>query len=503
MMRFSRRDMIKLGVVGGATIALPLGRAIAQLVDPVIDEEFVESPPVPSFRVPLAIPPVLRPVSSNATTDFYRITQRVANVQIIPGLGPTTIWGYNGITPGPTIKQGVGRDVVVRHINRLPVEVSVHRHGGAQPPGSDGYPLDLIEPGGSKTYFYPFQQAGVPTHQAAPIWYHDHAIHETGRNVWLGLAGFHLLFGEEERSLPLPKGRFDVPLAIQDRFFLRNGQIRYPLHHVEDHEPVRNGAFGDVTLVNGTPKPFFRVLRRKYRFRILNGSNARIYRLALSTGDPVTVIGSDSGLLARPVETDSVDIAPAERYEVVIDFGRYRVGTKVRLENRFEENPGDPVDAEKMRNVMRFDVVDDARDPSSVPRDLNNLPDPDPSAATRTRDFVFARNGGQWTINEQVFEADRIDATPRLQDLEIWRFVNQGGGWIHPIHPHGSDFRILSRSERPVRPYERGLKDTVLLGPNDVARVLMKFHPFKGIYAFHCHHIEHEDNDMMTQFKIV
>jgi FtsP/CotA-like multicopper oxidase with cupredoxin domain len=497
-MRLTRREMIKLGLIGGGAVALPVGRAIAQLAGSVIEENFVESPPVASFKVPLAIPPVLRPASSNATTDFYEITQRVAQVQIIPGLPRTSIWGYNGITPGPTIKQQEGRAAVVRQINRLPVEVSVHRHGGAQPADSDGHPLDLIEPGDAKSYFYPaFVQ------EAATIWYHDHAIHETGRNVWRGLAGFYLLFDEHERSLPLPKGRFDIPLAIQDRFFLRNGQIPYPLHDVEENRPVQQGAFGDVILVNGTPKPFLRVLRRKYRFRTLNGSNARVYRLALSTGDPFTVIATDDGLLNRPVETEDLVTSPAERYEIVIDFSRYRVGTKVILKNRFEDIPGDPVDEEKTRDVMRFEVIDDARDPSSVPRDLNDVPDPDPSAAVRTRNWVFARNGGQWTINEKPFDEDRIDARPRQQDLEIWRFVNQGGGWFHPIHPHGGDFRILSIERREIRPYERGPKDTVFLGSNEVARVLLRFHPFKGVFAYHCHNIEHEDDDMMTQYEIV
>jgi spore coat protein A len=138
-----------------------------------------------------------------------------------------------------------------------------------------------------------------------------------------------------------------------------------------------------------------------------------------------------------------------------------------------------------------------------VPRDLNDVPDPDPAAAVRTRNWVFARNGEQWTINEKIFDEDRIDARPRQEDLEIWRFVNQGGGWFHPIHPHGGDFRILSVEGRAVRPYERGPKERVFLGSNEVARVLLRFHPFKGVFAYRCHNIEHEDDDMMTQYEIV
>jgi spore coat protein A, manganese oxidase len=495
-MSLTRREMIKAGLLTGGVAALPVGRAIATLRDEPLDE-MLESPPVPTFAVPLRIPPLARPVRSEGNTDYYEITQRVARVPIIPGLPLTEIWGYNGITPGPTFRHVGGRDAIVKQINRLPVDVSVHLHGGDNSPEDDGHPLDLIPPGGSKVYRYTEEES------LSTIWYHDHAIHETGRNVYMGLAGHFFVSTEEERALPLPKGRFDVPLAIQDKFFLKDGSIDYPYKDPEEHEPFQQGVFGDVILVNGTPKPFFRVLRRKYRFRVLNGSNARIYSLALSNGDPLTVLASEHDFLQQAVQTDRLPIFPSERYQVVIDFSKYRVGSKIELRNLFEDVPGDPFDPDKTSQIMRFDVVDDASDPSSIPADLGPAPDFTGATGPVRKEWVFERNGGAWTINDKVFDEDRFDALPKFNVPTVWRFVNQSGGWYHPIHPHAEEFLILDRNGKRPRPWERAMKDVVGLGPNEVARILVTFHHFRGPYVMHCHNIEHEDHDMMTQFKIV
>jgi FtsP/CotA-like multicopper oxidase with cupredoxin domain len=491
----TRRDLLKFAVLSGAAAALPVGRAGASLSERFLDRA-VDSPPVPSFAVPLRIPPVLRPTRSTATTDFYDITQQVSRVQILPGLGPTTMWTYNGLVPGPTIIQQQGRDVRVRQHNALPFPVSTHLHGGDVPADSDGHPLDLIPPGGSKEYFYP----GL--HPPAPLWYHDHAVHVTGRNVYMGLAGMYLVTSDAEQQLPLPKAPFDIPLVLQDKFFLRDGSIVYPREDAD--RPLRQGVFGDVILVNGTPKPFLRVARRKYRFRLLNGSNARVYRLALASGEPFVAVQTEGGFLPHPVVTPDVVLSPSERLSVVVDFSRYPVGTKVVLRNLMDEVPGDPFDPDRTREVMRFDVVADADDPSSVPADLLPLPeDVRPSEAVATRTFEFARNGGQWTINHQPFEDNRIDAFPRLNTVEIWKFINGGGGWWHPIHVHLVEFLILDRTRRPLQPYERGPKDTVLLRSKETATVAIRWNHFRGLYVLHCHNVEHEDNDMMTNIQVV
>lgn len=490
-----RRDLIRFGLLAGAAAAVPVGRASASVSEWFLEQP-VDSPRVASFTVPLRIPPVLQPTRSDATTDYYEITQREASVQIIPGLRPTPVWTYNGVVPGPTIVQRQGRDVRVRQHNALKVPVSTHLHGGDVPPTSDGHPLDLIQPGKYKDYYYP----GL--HAPAQLWYHDHSIHDTGRNVYLGLAGNYLVTSDAEDLLPLPKGQFDVPLTVQDKFFLADGSIVYPRH--DALRPLDQGVFGDVILVNGTPKPFFRVARRKYRFRFLNGSNARVYRFKLSTGEPFTVVQTEGGFLPHPVSVPDFELASSERLSVVVDFSRYPVGSKIVLRNVMGDVPGDPFGEDKTREVMRFDVVSDAADPSRVPADLLPLPEdirPEESVATRT--FEFARNGGQWTINHKPYEERRIDAFPKLNTVEIWRFVNGGGGWWHPIHVHLVEFLALSRTGRGLQPYERGLKDTLLLRSNETVTVAMRWNHFKGLYVLHCHNVEHEDFDMMANIQVV
>jgi spore coat protein A len=318
----------------------------------------------------------------------------------------------------------------------------------------------------------------------------------------MGLAGNYIVTDDVEEALPLPKGQFDMPLTIQDKFFLKDGSIVYPRH--DALRPLQQGVFGDVILVNGAPKPFLRAARRKYRFRLLNGSKPRVYRPALSSGEPLTVIMSDGGFLPHPVVTPDLVMSPSERYSVVIDFSRYPVGSQIILQNLMDDIPGNPFPAENTRQVMRFDVVDDADDPSSVPADLAPLPAgirPDQSVVTRT--FEFHRSNGEWQINDKPFEADRIDAFPKLGTNEIWRFENGGGGWWHPIHVHLVEFLVLNRTRRPLQPYERGPKDTVFLRGRETATVAMLWESFTGLYVMHCHNVEHEDFGMMANIQVV
>lgn len=227
---------------------------------------------------------------SDDSGDYYEITMQQTQVEIIPGTS-TTVWGYNGLYPGPTIKARSGRQTVIRHINALPESMSIHLHGGHTPPSSDGHPYDLIAPGSSKDYEYPNNQ--IP----ATLWYHDHAIDATGRHVYMGLAGFYIISDDFEDSLPLPSGDNDIPLLIQDRLFNVDGSLNYPLND----RTILDGVLGDRLLVNGVIQPYLEVGRRKVRFRIVNGSNTRSYRLGLSTGQPLIQIGSDD-----PINTLSV-----------------------------------------------------------------------------------------------------------------------------------------------------------------------------------------------------
>ncbi len=465
------------------------------------------------FEVPLPIPPVLRPSRSEGDTDYYEITQKVAKVEIIPGL-TTSIWGYNGIFPGPTIDSRSGRRIVVRHHNELPVPTTTHLHGGHTPADSDGYPLDLVMPvggmrqsphghsshrdmtpthvsQGAKDYVYPQDQ------RAATLWYHDHRMDFTGPAVYRGLAGFHLLRDDTEDSLPLPKGEYEIPLMIADRSFTDSGDFFYPAADPSGASPGVKGDYdvgvlGDVILVNGAPWPVLEVAAVRYRFRLLNASNARRYRLKLDKGGdaPFVQIGSDGGLLKAPVRRKSITMAPAERYDVVVDFSRYRPGTEITLLNELGDG--------SIGKVMKFRVTRKASDDSTVPDRLSEFETLDPSKAVRTRDFSFERGDEHtWTINGKTYEPGKIFARPRIGDVEIWNLDIDGAD--HPVHLHLDQFQVLGDDERKADP---GLKDTVALTAGQKTRIIVRFTGYEGRYMLHCHNLEHEDMGMMADYEV-
>ncbi|HEY6737932.1 MAG TPA: multicopper oxidase domain-containing protein [Actinopolymorphaceae bacterium] len=476
------------------------------------------------FTRPLPIPPVLRPTGSDRTTDYYDVTQKVGSEEILPGY-TTPIWGYNGIFPGPTIESRRGRRTVVRHHNELEVPVVVHLHGGKTPAEHDGYPTDYIMPTknprrrsahgghstpagrtstGTKEYVYPLDQA------AATLWYHDHRMDFTGPQVYRGLAGFHIVRDDEEESLGLPHGERDIPLMIADRAFAEDGSFDYPsIDKSLSNQPgvearYMSGVLGDCILVNGVPWPVLEVANTRYRFRLLNASNARRYRLALDPPPPngggFVQIGSDQGLLARPVVHERIDIAQAERFDVVIDFSAYSVGQRVTLINEFGRNG--------TAQVMRFVVTRRARDDSRVPSRLADIRPLSRSDATVERTFVFARGGAEahgmtlWTVNGNAFDTRRSDAEPELGAVELWRI--RALNVEHPFHIHLAPFQVLDvDGSGSAGPYNHGWKDTVNLENGGRADLLLKFDGYKGKYVFHCHNLEHEDMMMMANFTVV
>jgi FtsP/CotA-like multicopper oxidase with cupredoxin domain len=476
-MKITRREAIKLGLIGSGALLLPLGSqrpAFAQF-----------SPQIKPFQVPFRTPPVLKPVRSDATTDYYEITMHKSQVEILPGL-KTEIWGYNGITPGPTIRQMRPRQSVVRFINNLDTRTVIHLHGMASLPQYDGYAEDFIPPNYYKDYIY-------PNNRASTLWYHDHTVGKTSRNVYMGLAGMYIVDDDFDQSLPLPKGDYDVPLIIQDKTFATDGSLIFD-------DRGQKSLYGDVILVNGVPWPRMEVANRKYRFRVLNASASRSYQLSLSTGDDLNVISTDAGLLSAPVKTKILQIGIAERYGFIIDFSKYPIGTQVVLRNLGAANNVDRDD--RTKNIMRFDVVRQESDDSSIPSTLRPVEPIPVSSAVRTREFRFQRSGGQWLINNQRWDKNRVDANPGLGDVEIWRFVNSGGSWFHPVHVHLVDLQLLDRNGRPPLPYERGWKDVFYVGEGETVRVIAKYGPHTGKYMMHCHNIVHEDHDMMTQFEV-
>ena len=467
-----------MGALAGGSLMLPI--ALQRIGYAVT----AGSPQPTPFEVPLPIPPVLSAVRSDATTDYYEIAMRRAIVEILPGL-TTEIWTYNGISPGPTIVQRANRQSVVRFINDVGTPTSVHLHGMASLPQYDGYAEDLIPVGYYKDYIY-------PNNRAATLWYHDHAIHETARNIYMGLAGMYLVLGDIEFGLPLPKGEYDVPLIIQDKVFANDGSLIFD-------DRGQTSLMGDVILVNGAPWPRMEVANRKYRFRVLNASNSRSYKLALSTGDDLTVIGTDAGLMGGPVRTKDMRLGMGERYELIIDFSIYPVGTQVVLQNLGLLNNED---YDGTNQIMRFDVVRAETDDSFIPNTLREIPPIPESSAVRTRDWAFDQRNDMWVINGNTWDKNRIDANPGLNDIEIWTFHNSHRDWFHTVHVHLVDFQILDRNRNQPLPYERGWKDVVYGGEDEFIRVIARFERNQGKYMIHCHNSVHEDHDMMTQFEV-
>lgn len=481
-----------------------------------------EAPLPRPYQALLPVPAVLKPTRTDGTTDYYEITQRSASLRILPGLN-TPAWTYEGSFPGPTLVSRSGRRTVVRHHNELPHPTVVHLHGGHTPYDSDGYPTALILPtgahasssgtpgmadmpgmaqaprpaAGARTYTYPMDQ------RAATLWYHDHRMGFTGPNVWRGLAGFHLVHDDEELALSLPSGERDLPLMIADRSFAADGTFRYPALDAAQGtpgvtDPYMDGALGDVILVNGAPWPVLETQRLRYRLRLLNASNARRYRLALDPQPPggggLVQIGGDGGLLERPLAHDELGIAPAERFDVVVDFSRYRPGTRVRLVNRLGSG--------RTAEVMRFDVSSSARPPaddSAVPARLSTVAALDPTRAVATRTFLFQRSSGGtgWTINGQPYRPGHSLATPRLGTTEVWRFVTD---FHHPVHLHLNHFQVMARNNSSPGPYDAGWKDTVDLRPAESLEIVTRFTDYPGRFMLHCHNLEHEDMAMMADF---
>jgi FtsP/CotA-like multicopper oxidase with cupredoxin domain len=511
-MELTRRDALKLGALGvaggAAATMLPTGGLVRADEASELDPSFL---PVP-FTTPFAVPPILKPVRSvrgadGQWTDFYTITERMAEARILPGGPPTKVFTYNGVTPGPTIKTAKGRKVRLTVRNKLPqrhpyigheATTSVHLHGSASKPQYDGYASDITPPGFFKEYHYPnFQRART-------LWYHDHGAHHTAQNVAAGLYAQYHLHDPVEKAL-LPQGEFDVPLIVGDMAFDANGQQLFD-------DRSHSSTYGDVIMVNGRPWPVMKVKRRIYRFRILVASVSRSFRWRLSDGSPMTVVATDGGLMPKSHTLTSFRHGPAERYEVLIDFSRYQPGTRVVLNNLSNDNNRDFANTDK---VMAFDVVDEGFDKRD--RTWNRIPDTladslemtlTPEMARRRRNLRVERTRGVWTINGKTWDDvirsnfHLLAADPDLNDVEIWRIENRSGGWFHPVHIHLVDFAILSRNGQPPFDYERGPKDVVYVGEGEWVDVVMKFQHQRGRYMIHCHNLTHEDHDMMQQFSV-
>jgi FtsP/CotA-like multicopper oxidase with cupredoxin domain len=486
--------------------------------------------------------------------EFELVTEETTQ-RFVPGGPDVPVFTYrdgtkapgSGRTPGPTVVAEYLAPVVLRNQNALTrdrsgvnsthhdIETSIHLHGSHGTAHADGYPDFYCLAGEARDYFYPNIAPKVtdPGTLIAPVrggefdttwipstmWYHDHAMDITGFTVSKGLAGFYLVNDERQRELasrrviPEVGGPFDIGLALTDQRFNADGTIFYDFL---DH----NGRLGDVFTVNGVVQPYLKVERRKYRFRFLNASGARIYEIRLSTRRKMSIIGTDTWLLPRAIEVESFQLAQGQRHDVIIDFRD--APDEVFVENilvQTDGRGGKEVDPKKERDLLLKFVVSGSN--SDEPRCVegtvirgfagidgpNNGQLPGQFSFHRkeeivaTRKFRVERSLGAWVVNNRFFNPRRADAVPVLgKGAERWIFENGGGGWWHPMHTHLEGFQIKTVNGKPPRRERQFNSDLVALEGNFVAEVFMKFRTFTGPYAFHCHAVEHEDMRMMAAF---
>jgi spore coat protein A, manganese oxidase len=526
---FSRREFLQHSGMFAAAVAVgqPIARQIKSPTRPLLELSKLER-----FVDPLPIPGVVQPRSTRPSPDhpsiavpYLRIAMKAATAKLHRDLKPTQIWGFGGSFPGPTIETRSGEGLLVDWINDLPkehlfpidhgvhgaesskpdVRAVTHLHGGKVPPKSDGYPEDWLVPGKSALYFYPNQQ------EAAHLWYHDHAIGITRLNVYAGLFGSLFVRDSFEDGLNLPKGKYEIPISFCDRMLDSDGQLYYPVA-ADPESPWVPEVFGDAFLVNGKLYPYLGVEPHKYRFRLLNASNSRFFHVALSNKQEFQQIGTDMGLLPVSVPLKILTIAPGERADLILDFAG-QAGEKFIMTNEGQQ-------------IMEFRVSRaPVNDESTLPKVLRPVEKIPEAASVKTRMLTLgekddrAGNAMMMLLNNAHWGMP-VTENPTLNSVETWGFMNFTDD-SHPIHLHAVRFQILDR--RPFEPEyyykdgtiryigpavppaanEAGWKDTVQAHPGMITRIITKFDGYAGRYVWHCHLLEHEDNEMMRPCEIV
>lgn len=460
--------------------------------------------PVPvkegGFTTHLAIPAIS---GGTATLTAQKVAANINEFGEVAGLGYTP----NGLL-GPTITTPSGQAININLVNNLTEKTNIHWHGLKVPADMDGHPENTVSTGESFNYKFTVNQ------RAGLYWYHPHPDMLTGKQVFQGLAGLFIVNDSEELSLKLPAGNRELPLVIQDKR-IAAGTITYAPETMEQ----MTGLMGEYVLVNGIYAPVQMVETAKYRVRILNGSNARIYNFALSSGASFTLIGSDGGLLATPKEVTNLLVGPGERADLIIDFSAAPLNSEVFLISKLFEG-GDAQGKQEFK-VMKFKVEKYVVDTFNLPARLSTITKLTESQAKEHRTFDIQNvmedhsmsGHGAMTessdtmrhmINMQEYDANRIDALIKSGAIEMWTFDNTKGEEPHPMHLHGVQFQILSRTggRNTLTPLESGWKDTALVLPGETVKIIIPFGNTLGKFVFHCHNLEHEDTGMMGQFQI-
>lgn len=441
----------------------------------------------------MAIPPALE-----LDTFHLEVDEHVH--QFYPGISTNT-YGASAEYLGPTLFLNREDTARIWVHNQLGQITSMHWHGMHGPGEMDGGPQRIINPGESWMAEFPVKNP------AATYWYHPHPHELTAEQANFGVAGFLIVRDEEEAQLALPRsyGADDIPVVIQDRKFLANGDFAfYP--------------FGDSVLVNGTPRPFLELPAQVVRLRLLNGSNARIYALGLDNGQPMHVIAGDGGLLPAPAATSRLWLGNGERAEVLLDLTGME-GDSLLLMSYGNELPntvpgsGNLLWESSILNgvafpVLRIRVAPPTPDAiTTIPSSLLNVPMPAESESIRTRTKTIGGMGmvgmGMFTINGLMFDLAVINDTMELGSVEVWNIVNNSN-MAHPMHIHGVSFEVLARNGVPPPVWERGPKDVVLVDRFETVKLVMRFgeHTDGWPFMYHCHNLLHEDNMMMLQYIV-
>ncbi|WP_372461141.1 multicopper oxidase family protein [Rhodococcus yananensis] len=447
------------------------------------------------FDRPLAIPPLAASTFDEDGTRVFDLTMRQGTSDLGHGPGTRT-WGIDGDHLGPTLRADRGERVRVNVTNRLGETSTLHWHGMHLPAVMDGGPHQRIEPDETWSPHWTIDQP------AASLWYHPHLHGSTAEHVYRGLAGMFLIDDPDSAALPHEYGVDDIPLIVQDKKF-DGDQLDTDGAMFTDV-----GVLGDEILVNGTPGPYLEVTGERTRLRLLNGSNARIYNFSFSTGLSFDLVGTDGGLLERPVTTRSVQLSPGERAEIVVAIP---AGTDTVLRSTSPDLRADFWQTRFAGGDDRLDILElraaDTLTPSPpVPDRLTTFVDPGEPTNTRTFDLTSTR-----TINNREMDMERIDEVVVAGTTELWEVRNASGS-VHNFHVHDVQFRVLSMTGLPDgHPSLAGRKDTVYVPPGATARLLLRFDDLPDDepvdtsvpYMYHCHLLRHEDNGMMGQFTVV
>jgi len=462
----------------------------------------------------------------------FTLTAAPSEVSSLPG-APTRVWRFAGslVTGpantletlpgsylGPVIRLRRGQQVRVRFANQLGEDSIVHWHGLDVPDSADGHPRLAI--GHGQEYVYDF----TVTNRAGTYWYHPHPHMRTGAQVNQGLAGLLLVSDDDEDALALPSGEAELLCVLQDRRFDARNQFVY---QGGGQMEMMNGFLGDRMLVSGQLQPTREVDAGWHRVRLLNGSNARIYKLAWSRNLPMTVIGGDGGLLERLVVQRTLTLAPGQRADVLLDLTGLGAGTDVHLDSvAFPEadagvgmmgmmGASAPVPNGAPLRMMTLRTRARAGAAFQVPDRLPTFDaswSPRPEARVRRVPLAFQQM--QWLLAGRTFSMNEVaaDETVAAGSTHVWEFVNQSNGMgmemAHPIHVHGRQFRVLDRTGgRATNALREGVvdagwRDTVLVLPGETVRVQATFTDHAGLYLYHCHILEHEDMGMMRNFRV-